>query len=751
MARRYNRNDQAEGEERPTSGPVSLAGLIRLQPNRRKITSKNWRPLRLSDFGSDDHNPDDNDSDQDQASAIASDQGSQQGIEPNRVAMRRNRASPFDLPPLQTDMNASSGLTRYEDSMKRSSPYGLSSVHSNIGSEDISPTDTRHKGIDSYVRLFGKQLPDPIHLHVELGEFDGQVLFIGHPNRDVSAHQWSSSSYQWVNVGLYSYTRRRIEGSLASDRLRGSTIPYNTIEYFKAVAEHRENAAWRNSHHDAPKMSDQSNVQHPTALRHPTPNDSEHVASLSGISGSSREQFRTLGQLGQNAYAHASTDRQAPTPDSIRVTHDVLEDPFVSTSEQPHHISPQFHSKESGALVSGSMDFEYIFPARASTVAARISDFDTNVQKQTFWKREQERIEAMHLVTSEDENYSGGGYAGSREPPRRLQPSSARAAYVPVSPEDAHNRQQLKNRLALLGEQAHSAGLSANQRVAVPYAQDLHQQESAVKRVLPPPGFTVANPHRIASTLNANAAPYTAMSAVSAQSRESSSSDTEVDEDMPSQNDYLAANLRFSDPDWRAPGKMSEILNDLSDMPPTPQNWRGPFFSDDKPTTQNPAASLAYQVEWNEKLDNWFRDGQRPARQQEYSRSIMATANADASATNKGLRPQIQHKFEDTPIFVRMYENLSEYVEGNPVNQQREYFTHAWKPARQDQVDTGPHGNTSFFGETHNTSSQHAHILPASRPAPSASKWSGNAWARVYTSEYAAQGGFENTRVESIW
>ncbi|KAF2007541.1 hypothetical protein P154DRAFT_413531, partial [Amniculicola lignicola CBS 123094] len=148
MARRFTR-DPMVGEEKPTSGPISLAGLVKLQPNKKK-GNRNWRPLQLSDFGTD----------------------------PDSSTQR--------------------------------------------------------------ARLFGKTLPDPIRLHEEVGAFDGKVMYIGHPNRDISAHQWSDHSYQWVNIGLYSQNRHRIEGSLASDRIRGIAPVPNTLEYFKAVAEARE-------------------------------------------------------------------------------------------------------------------------------------------------------------------------------------------------------------------------------------------------------------------------------------------------------------------------------------------------------------------------------------------------------------------------------------------------------------------------------------------------------------------------------
>jgi len=87
--------------------------------------------------------------------------------------------------------------------------------------------------------VFGR-LPDPIHLHEQTGSFDGQVVFIGHPNRDVSAHQWSSASFQWVNIGRYAHSCSRIEGSLASDCVQGYAVSYDLLQSFKLAAHNRE-------------------------------------------------------------------------------------------------------------------------------------------------------------------------------------------------------------------------------------------------------------------------------------------------------------------------------------------------------------------------------------------------------------------------------------------------------------------------------------------------------------------------------
>jgi hypothetical protein len=92
--------------------------------------------------------------------------------------------------------------------------------------------------------VFGNELPGPGFMDGNPGTVDGQLQFIQHPNGDVSARQWSSSRFGWENIGQYSNIRKKIEGQLAADRLKGETawqsLQQNTLAYFRTVAKQRE-------------------------------------------------------------------------------------------------------------------------------------------------------------------------------------------------------------------------------------------------------------------------------------------------------------------------------------------------------------------------------------------------------------------------------------------------------------------------------------------------------------------------------
>ncbi|KAF2192496.1 hypothetical protein K469DRAFT_800483 [Zopfia rhizophila CBS 207.26] len=706
MARRFNNRDLAEGEEHPTSGPVSLVGLIKLQPHRKR-GNKTWRPLQLSDFGEDDNHNDDVESDHDEPVA-----------QTHSVSLA-SRPSHFDLPPLQTEFNISPVSRRQalpSNPQSISDAPSASAMFMRATSEDISPTNTRGGIVDDVTRMFGK-LPDPIRLQECVGTEDGEIIFIGHPNRDVSAHQWSTKSFQWVNIGQYSHNRRRVEGSLASDRLRGQaaseSLPLNSLEYFKAIAEQRQRMVKESRSEQVEERPSPSLVHHLEESQRPNLTDAEHFASLSSASGSTGERFPTLARLGSSRAAAPGLS-QAPTSALRPVTKDYLEDPFVTPAKPlrpalPEALNAQNRTSNDtlrgGIGATGSMDFEFEFPTKSAACENDSSQLaaDPGARRQLFIQREQERIRRdlwpqERQAEAHLREIDVGEDAMSRVDALARRPTFTRSGVqAPLSPEDAQNRQRLKNRLAELGDQARRLELPVDGRVAIPDVSDL----SMPVRALFPPGLTVANPSRAFSALNANATPYSHL-----PTNTQASADT--DSEVTTVNAAAAANLRFSDPDGIRQLHVPEIATGLGHHGPTPQNFKGPFFVDTMPTTHDPTISLASQVPEIEKLQNWFQDGQNPVREEEYYKSFMSTANDNAKT--RGMRsfgavgdasPSANDlsRFENTRAFLKLCESLQEYYLES-TNQQTggaPKFETGFKPAPSHLCDLGPGGNNSFF------------------------------------------------------
>ncbi|EMC98133.1 hypothetical protein BAUCODRAFT_414052 [Baudoinia panamericana UAMH 10762] len=93
-------------------------------------------------------------------------------------------------------------------------------------------------------KVFGNPPSGPDFIAQTEGTKDGQLQFTQHPNGDIAAHQWSTERYMWENIGQYSNIRKKIEGQLATDRLKGETanqtIQQHTLAYFRTVAKQRE-------------------------------------------------------------------------------------------------------------------------------------------------------------------------------------------------------------------------------------------------------------------------------------------------------------------------------------------------------------------------------------------------------------------------------------------------------------------------------------------------------------------------------
>lgn len=720
------------GEEKPTSGPVSLAGLTKLQPNRKKFNNRSWRPLKLSDFGDDENNNDGEESDHDGTSSLADDFNrhfslhpgptnalvgmfdvtallrllTMTGISPDiRAESPYPRPTHLDLPPLLTTLgNASPASQPPALPSAAQSPSGHSSMRVKVDSEDASPTDVGYDVADETIRVFGKQLPDPVLLSTNVGQYDGEVIFIGHPSRDVSAHQWSQASFQWVGIGSYSPTQRVIEGALSKDRLRDASKPPNTLEYFKAVAEQRQKLVQVDAFLEHFKQAEPANAHRIGALRRPALADQAHFASLSSISTSTGAKTPTP--------THMQTLREGnghpiDGPPST-ITGKALEDPFVTpaTKPQPVATNPYHFGQGEG----GSLDFNYQFPAKPAVPHVQSQPPSSEeAKRQVYMQREKERIETMHRKITpgryQTPQVRGAGYGDEAT-------SSARRSHltrpaIPMSPEDTQNvqdRLQLKERLHQLGASA----VRSSPSVAQP---EVYAPQGHTRALFPPQGPTVANPTRVTSTLNANAQPYTYYNDVT---EESESEATSV-------NPQPVANLRFSDPDNKRK-IVHEIVNGSSQQAPTPQNFKGPWFTDEIPTTLHPTTALAVKTEEDAKLRNWFTDGQRPARLQDYTNRLMQSADIDAKARNAHRfgaigehRAQDPGRFANTSLWVYCHENLAEYVEASKGDLERDYWTRKWKATPAHVRDRGLEKSPSIWETQTHESVQGSHPAFADR------------------------------------
>jgi len=203
--------------------------------------------------------------------------------------------------------------------------------------------------------VFGNELPSPSYCSANTGGSNGQVQFCIHPNGDVSAHQWSGSLYQWINIGQYSNIRKRTEGQMANERLIGESetqsLQQNTLAYFRLVGKQREaqvtgNALGSKEIQTALSSSSARNVKPYNELTH----------TAEGPNSTSSEKLNSFGTTSNKTKTRIishETLHHSPTPS-----------PFASRNDQSSSTS---HIRSRLAdLKFGSMPMSQILRASQS-------------------------------------------------------------------------------------------------------------------------------------------------------------------------------------------------------------------------------------------------------------------------------------------------------------------------------------------------------------------------------------------------
>ncbi|KAH7405750.1 hypothetical protein DE146DRAFT_649588 [Phaeosphaeria sp. MPI-PUGE-AT-0046c] len=655
MARRSRLGDHHGGSEPPAPVAAPVGGIVKFQANR-KGGDCSWRSLKSSVLQA-------HESEQNEGGKVVTRGVEQSPTRPGTfyVTSRPEIAEMFKRVKrtaiADTEHEISGGFQKDTDRL----PITFRGSNHDI---EISTADTTVK--DQYTGLFGK-LPDPIRLHEQTGEFDGQVMFIGHPNRDVSAHQWSASSFQWVNIGRYAHARGRVEGSLASDQVQDTDAPSSALVHFKLAAEDREKA-----------ILDAERSEEAILLPQPT------LSNVSSANSSHPDIHEPTFDYGKTT---------SPYQAQQIIKKEALDDPFVVNA---NHIQARLlHSAARMADAKGSLNFEYRFPEKGPTarIQARIPtvsavhnrdspDLPSGVKASELFPHSSLR----EIDVGEDASSHLQPLVGPSKLPQRVPDCAFPGAIGTNSQLDSH--------FTTGGEYLKYVDARGQRRTAVPRYQG---PQPIARALFPPPGLTVANPHRGTSCLASTSLTDFAVvpGGISSKGLDLTGSARDVEH---------STALHYSDADVIQQVEQYEIVSGLSQQPPTVQNLKGPFFTTSKPTTNDPTASLSIQISEEEELLSWFHDGHRPARQREYAMTIVSAASNSGKSKQFGAIGEVTcHSnncgMEHTRPFVRLYENLAEYVEEYRDGSGGSYFNRAWKPAPAYLRDFGPDGNNSFFSK----------------------------------------------------
>ena len=510
-------------------------------------------------------------------------------------------------------------------------------------------------------QVFNGYPPDSNWLSESFGDFEGQVVFILHPNGDIQAHQWGGLLLRWVNIGQYSYGRQRIEGLLERDKLRGQKIgggmPPNTLHYFQAVAKQREEdyLAMVTETSQAHLVGHLGNIQnHERAvgssgnLLIPSTNLSAPGVSSQGISNLGHHGYTTL-----------------PSGDRSSLTDDPFITPVVGHYGVPIQQLPpasSFGYAATGESLGVSQYSSVTEPhkpdgrhSRLSFPLATTSMGKANVKTSP---------EGMHKSSSP------GNISGYDENVHQWFPNQ-------------HTGQNLRQSLHHIQAPRHGQYYATPQEQNVLGSPTSALPVSMLSRILIDPNqsatTTMGEPTEISGGVNSTLRKTSALEA--------------------DQQTQVLDQLRFlgleHNEEENQPGELKALVQSSSQETTIPasrnkhtllQNVEATGSKSDQATSDGVDRSRPFD------LEEWWNSGLTTRRRQEdYLNIVKKTIQKDGTENSRDSNSL------DSALYA-VYENLVVYVEESLGQRPRDYFSPFRKPPTWC-IDRSPEGNNSFFGE----------------------------------------------------
>ncbi|CAD0099535.1 unnamed protein product [Aureobasidium mustum] len=567
--------------------------------------------------------------------------------------------------------------------------------------------------------VFGNDLPPLTYFQGNVGNKDGQIGFAMHPNGDTSAQQWSQSDYQWFNIGQFSNSRRRTEGTLASHRLRGENELHSLLQhslcYFRAVAKQHEASSMKlpfgpkELQAYMPKVS----INRPARKVAVTPVIQTPISSESAQRLPEKEQHTRTPSFGPElepwAQGYASCVRSrrklsgtpvVPAsrglsfqPDSLQSTKDVSTMPNSALNQWPHSLTT-LNNMSFGALPTNrnhdASENSYRTPGLAGSITTRTDVNEGSLYLNSFLPKSVPQTATSQLHSS---------ILNLSTLLEKTQPQSDSSGQTPASTQ----RSFTKACLDKIFDAASTRNMNNSTGARTVLHDPFHSQSSKTSPVIKQDsGVKHYNPIWSSTPVGEGA------SGCIGQASSSTS------------NDDLVFDPHVSEPEFVPESKTMEIVDiSLPHMTtgelaiysrPSPQNFKGPFFMG-SPDVPSEASRKSHEQE----LYDWFYSGLTTIERQDEHFEFIKTAHNQAlgvtqSKVNPGpigtpstrsmssKNPEAE-PFNDvtTRLFLSMHESLSQYTQG-PLEQRRGYLAPFCDPPEWC-IDKSANGNNSFFGE----------------------------------------------------
>lgn len=595
--------------------------------------------------------------------------------------------------------------------------------------------------------VFGNNLPPLSYFQGNVGNKDGQVGFAMQPNGDISAQQWSQSAYQWFNIGHFSNSRRRTEGTLASHRLKGENELHSLLQhslcYFRAVAKQHEASSMK-----LPFGSKELQAYMPKI---PIDRIARKVAVTSSAAETSnrsesehhlpeeRQQTRTssLGpELGPRAQGYDSRDRSkhelstapavAPAPIDLSSFREF--NPLnTATSTVPNStLRSSFQGLSAlmnlsfGTFSAGknydAVDSSYAPPGPRESASTRpvtnkfspyLSSFLPKVTPQTVTSHLHAPVPSLDLSTFL----------------KKAQPHTASPDQTTVSTQRNFTKACLDK--IFNAATTRSIKTSAGTRTVL---HDPFQRQSPSIPAIAKQDMDLKH-HDIAR---------------SSTPIGEATSDFIGQASFPTESDDVPFDPRDSEPDYTPKSRTMEIIDiNLPHMTteelaiysrPSPQNFNGPFFMG-IPDVPCEGSRKSHEQE----LHDWFYSGLTIAERQDEHLRYIKTAHNQAGINTQSManlgpigtppvrsmssRSRESEPFNETTtrLFLSAHESLSQYTQG-PLEQRRGYLAPFCDPPEWC-IDKSANGNNSFFGEDWSQPPERISRDSRYRPLPFESKF----------------------------
>ena len=545
-------------------------------------------------------------------------------------------------------------------------------------------------------KVFGNALPAPGVIEENAGHEDGEVRFVQHPNGDVLAYQWSSVRFVWENIGQFSNHRKKVEGQLAADRLKGETayqsLQRNSLAYFRTIARQREASVMgkpfgakdiqaalpepqaelsaaptglKDNRHDTIMSQQAQMVPAPgyTPWKLPDHQDDLNDRSIASLQPLS---------LPPTAPTEPRVDRQNLTSTYLQkdVRHD---DPFYTMNSyqqiyggysaypNTYYRYPNVQAQPIPAVpamyrpqdLQQDFYFPYARAARQNGQYSEVSSPFTEVENFTRqgveqWQQHTRQAHVPSVQSYARPQYRTTGTVDSSDSsdattrPTTFQTTMEASRPKPVTPLD--RRSAIRDNLWKQAEAAKERSLSQGSILSRTVLYDPLQNQTSAQK---------AGSHNdpikedISPTLNRNMVGKTSQAPSSFDMSSSKywpvvPAPTIQPVQPTSPAGTTLQGLQDSSPE-PYPTKQSyayhnPTLNTPADIQATPQTFRGPYFAAESGVSTAPIDQKTY----DEELGDWWTSGKKFARQEEFYRSVTSTNTRHPSTSSiSGLPAQL--------------------------------------------------------------------------------------------------------------